>query len=65
MIAQGIELRRSQIVDWRKRIGCVTTSVRRVKVAFASGCPLQHVFAEAHSQPRRVVLEARLRQAAA
>ena len=43
----------------------VRKSVRRVKVAFASGCPMQQVFAEAHGRLRRIVLEVRLRHAAA
>ena len=43
----------------------ITTSVRRVRIAFASSCPHQAVFAIAHHRLRCVVLEARLRHDAA
>jgi ankyrin repeat protein len=32
MIAQGLELRRSQIVDWRKRIGCHDNDYRSCRL---------------------------------
>jgi hypothetical protein len=43
----------------------VTTSVRRVKIAFASACPFKGIFAAACERLRTLALEARLRHAAA
>jgi hypothetical protein len=66
---KGTELARATCGTIRLKLlkigALVTTSVRRVKVAFASGCPMQGVFAQAHVRLRRIVLEARLRRAAA
>jgi Transposase DDE domain group 1 len=65
---RGTELARATCGTIRLKLlkigALVTMSVRRVKVAFASGCPMQHVFARARGRLRRIV-EARLRHAAA
>jgi hypothetical protein len=43
------------------KIGAVVTvSVRRIKIAFATACPAQTVFALAHARLRRIVPDARL-----
>jgi len=66
---KGTELARATCGTIRLRLlkigALVTMSVRRVKVAFASACSMQGVFAQAHGRLRRIVLEARLRHAAA
>ena len=66
---EGTELARATCGTIRLKLlkigALVRVSVRRVKVAFASACPMQGVFATAHGRLRRAVLDARLRYAAA
>jgi Transposase DDE domain group 1 len=54
---KGTELARATCGTIRLKLlkigALVRISVRRVKVAFASGCPLQSVFAQAHGRLRR------------
>jgi hypothetical protein len=38
----------------------VTVSVSRIKIAFATACPAQTIFAFAHSRLRSIELNARL-----
>lgn len=65
----GTELSRATCGTIRLKLlkigALITTSVRRVKIAFASSCPYQAVFAIAHQRLRCIVLEARLRYDAA
>jgi hypothetical protein len=43
------------------KIGAVVTvSVRRIKIAFATACPAQTIFALAHSRLRSIGMAARL-----
>jgi hypothetical protein len=53
---QGTELAKATVGTIRRKLlkiaGLVTTSVRRIKVAFASACPMQDVFAKAHERLR-------------
>jgi hypothetical protein len=61
---QGSELANATAGTMRLKLlkigAVVTVSVRRIKVAFASACPAQAIFALAHARLRRIVPNARL-----